>query len=147
MLSKRLRHTYTKVGHHHEPIRSSLFELFSLLRPVWPRCFTTSTQFHPRGRSPLVFVWFVNFRFCALDNCSFLTFWLFIWPSPDCATPESSITCRREQSTSFPWRRPQRCMRSRTTTFIGMIEMVFLWNLPQGLSKRKRFYFKNCGIP
>lgn len=45
-------------------------------RPVWQRCFTTSTQFQPRTISPFSSCLLISFRFCAFVNCSFFFGWL-----------------------------------------------------------------------
>lgn len=48
----------------------------SSLEPDLLKCFTTSTQFQPRGSSPLWSVLSASLRFWALESCSFLSFFL-----------------------------------------------------------------------
>lgn len=55
-------------------LKTHVQDSWSCIDPVWDKCFTISTQFHPRGFSPLLSVWFHCLRFCAFVSCSFFGF-------------------------------------------------------------------------
>jgi len=72
----------------------------STCRPVCRRCFTTSTQFQPRGISPLSSCRTICRRFCAFVRCSFFSFCRLVTVhvgGPPCNSAAGASGCHTEK--------------------------------------------------